>query len=78
MRGWGGDWLWEHTYLPFGIDALVNSIAEGTAILVTDGSYSRKIRHDIDGAGWLIYCNRRKKVVFKGSFSEWSGSAGSY
>jgi hypothetical protein len=78
LRGWGGAWLWEHTYLPFGIDALVDSIAEGTAILVTDGSYSRKIRHDIDGAGWLIYCKRRKKVVFKGSFSEWSGSAGSY
>ena len=78
LSSWGGEWLWEHTYLPFGIDPLVVAIADGAAVLVTDGSYSQKIWHNIDGAGWLIYCRRRKKVVFKCSFYEWSGDAGSY
>jgi hypothetical protein len=68
LRSWGRDWLWDHVYTPFGIDALVDSIADGTAVLVTDGSYSRKIRSNINGAGWMIYCRARHKVVFKGSF----------
>jgi hypothetical protein len=62
LHSWGGEWLWDHTYLPFGIDPLVEAIADGTAVLVTDGSYSRKIRHNIDGAGWLIYCRRQKSA----------------
>jgi hypothetical protein len=78
LQSWDGDWLWNHVYTPFGIDALVDSIADGTAVLVTDGSYSRKIRSNIDGAGWMIYCRARCKVVFKGSFYKWCGSAGSY
>jgi hypothetical protein len=74
----GGEWLWEHVFTPLGIDALVDTIAGGSAVLVTDGSYSRKIRSDIDGAGWMIYCRARKKVVFKCSFYEWCREAGSY
>jgi hypothetical protein len=70
LQNWGGDWLWDHVYRPFGIDALVDSIADGTAVLVTDGSYSCKICSNIDGAGWMIYCRAHRKVVFKGSFYE--------
>jgi hypothetical protein len=36
--------------MPFGIDALVDSIADGTTVLIADGSYSCKIRSDIDGS----------------------------
>jgi hypothetical protein len=61
-----------------GIDALVDAIADGTAILVTDGSYSRKVRSDIDGAGWMIYCSALKKVVLKGTTFETCTKAGSY
>jgi hypothetical protein len=78
LKSWGGAWLWEKIYLPFGLDAVVDAIAGGTAILVTDGSYSRKIRSEIDGAGWLIYCRSRKKVIFKGTTFEISTKAGSY
>jgi hypothetical protein len=78
VRSLGGEWLWEHVFTPLGIGALVDAIAGGSAVLVTDGSYSRKIRTDIDGAGWMIYCRARKKVVFKGSFYEWCREAGSY
>jgi hypothetical protein len=43
VRSFGGEWLWEHVYTPLGIDAMVDAIAGGSAVLVTDGSYSRKI-----------------------------------
>jgi predicted RNA-binding Zn ribbon-like protein len=65
--------LWDHVYTP-----LVDLIADGTAVLVTDGSCSRKICSNIDGAGWMIYCRARRKVVFKGSFYKWCDNAGSY
>jgi hypothetical protein len=32
----------------------------------------------VDGAGWVVYCKKRKKIVLKGSFYEWNGTAGSY
>lgn len=70
--------MWENYYMPYGIDALIEAIASGTAIYVTDGSYSRKIRADIDGAGWLVYCRKLKKAVFKASFHEHCHTAGSY
>jgi elongation factor P hydroxylase len=57
---------------------MVDAIASGSAVLVTDGSYSCKIWSDIDGTSWMIYCRTRCKVVFKGSFYEWCGNAGSY
>jgi hypothetical protein len=44
VRSWRGEWLWDHIYTPLGIDAMVDAIARGSAVLVTDGSYSRKIR----------------------------------
>jgi hypothetical protein len=70
LKSWGGEWLWDHVYTPFGPDAVVEAIDLGSAVYVTDGSYCRKIRSEIDGAGYMIYCKRRKKVVPKGSFYE--------
>jgi hypothetical protein len=74
----GGEWMWDHTYLPYGFDADIDAILAGSAIYVTDGSYNRSLRADLDGAGWLIYCTSRKKIVFKGSFCETNAAAGSY
>lgn len=70
--------MWENVYTPYGIDAVVEAVASGSAVYVTDGSYSRKIRADIDGAGWVVFCKTRKKIVLKGSFYEWCVKAGSY
>jgi hypothetical protein len=78
LRSWGGEWLWEHTSLPYGLDAVVDAILSGSAIYVTDGSYHRDIKSDLDGAGWLIYCKERKRIVFQGSFCEINKIAGSY
>jgi hypothetical protein len=78
VRSMGGEWMWEHIYTPHGLDAVVEAVASGSAVYNTDGSYSRKIRSDVDGAGWVIYCKTRKKIVLKGSFYEWCDKAGSY
>lgn len=78
LRDWGGDWMWDDVQLVFGIDALVDALSSGSAILVTDGSYSRHIRADIDGAGWLVYCTTRKKIILKATFYEQCLQAGSY
>ena len=50
---------------------MVESVATGSAVYVTDGLNSRKIQTDIDGTGWVIYCKTWKKIVLKGSFYEW-------
>lgn len=54
IRSWGGEWLWEHVSTPCGLDEVVDAVAAGSAILMTDGSYSRNICSKIDGAGWLM------------------------
>jgi hypothetical protein len=38
LHSWGGEWLWDNVSTPLGIDAIVDAIAGGTAVLVTDGS----------------------------------------
>lgn len=78
VKQWGGEWMWENIHNPLGLEAAVEAATHGTAVYVTDGSYSRNIRSDIDGAGWVIYCKARKKIVLEGSFYEWCDRAGSY
>ena len=56
----------------------MEAVAGGSAVYVTDGSYSRIIHSDIDGAGWVVFCKTKKKVVLKGSYYEWCNRAGSY
>jgi hypothetical protein len=47
----GGEWMWDHTYMPYGFDAVIDSVLAGSAIYVTDGSYNRSMRPDLNGAG---------------------------
>jgi hypothetical protein len=69
LRSWVGEWIWEHIYTPFGIDAVIKAIDLGSAVYVTDGSYSCKIRSEIDGAGYMIYCKSRRKVFLRDPFT---------
>eukprot|EP00804_Cyclotella_cryptica_P019411 CCRYP_006610-RA/>CCRYP_006610-RA protein AED:0.67 eAED:-0.49 QI:0/0/0/0.33/1/1/3/0/407 len=78
VKQWGGEWMWENIHTPLGLEAAVEAATHGTAVYVTDGSYSRNIRSDIDGAGWVFYCKARKKIALEGSFYEWCDRAGSY
>ncbi len=53
-----------------------SAIDLGLAVYVTDGSYSHKIRSEIDGEGYMIYCKSRRKVTLKSSFTSYK--TGSY
>ena len=78
LRSWRGAWMWDNVHLPFGLDAVVDAVTNGTAVYVADGSYMRKLASDVDGAGWLIYCRRRRQIILKGSMAERNSMAGSY
>ena len=69
--------MWEHLEIGDDLTWLANAIQEGTAVAVTDGSYNKKLAPNISGAGWIIRCKVSGKEV-RGSFSEYSTSAGSY
>jgi hypothetical protein len=74
----GGTWMWEfiegkHDDMSWISDALKN----GTAIMVTDGSFNRSIAPTISGAGWLLVCTRSLRMI-RGSFYEESPKASSY
>ena len=47
-------------------------------MLVTDGSYNRKVRSDLDSAGWVLYCQKKKKILLTVPFYEVCKLAGSY
>ena len=70
--------MWDHVHLPYGLEPVIEVAKAGEAIFVTDGSYNRTVRKDVCSAGWVIYSERRKKVVMESSFCETSSSAGSY
>lgn len=78
LRTGGGDWMWDDIKCKGGIDAVVDAFANGTAIPVTEGSFKRKVRSDLCGSGWLIYCTERHNTLLEGSFYDICSKAGSY
>ena len=70
--------MWDHCQLPLGLQPAVDCIMAGEAVYVTNGSYNRLQRSDLNGAGWLIYSNRLRQVILRGSMYEVSAEARSY
>ena len=56
---------------------LVTTFKNGTAVMVTDGSFDRKKARNVSGASWVITCTK-SKIFLKGSFYEVSKSASAY
>ena len=56
---------------------LATALKQGTAVMVTDGSFNKSLAPDISGAGWMIACTTRRKML-NGWFYERSLKAGSY
>ena len=73
-----GNWMWDQLKCPLGIDVVVEALAMGMAILVTDGSYNRKVDSRVCGAGWVVHCTKLNKTVLEGSFYYTGDGAGSY
>lgn len=75
---WGGSWMWE-SIVNEGCDLnwVVTALRDGTAILVTDGSYKVDLAPTVSGAGWVLYCTS-SKLRLRGSFYEVSPHADSY
>jgi hypothetical protein len=78
LCSFGGGWMWDHVELPLGLDAVVDAISAGSAVFVTDGLYNRGVHRDLDGAGWLVYCTMRRRIILRGLFYEQNSKAGSY
>ncbi len=78
LHSWGGGWMWEEV-INEGCDLnwVVDSLRNGTAICVTDGSYNEALNPYACGAGWVIYCTKTK-LRLRGSFFELSADADSY
>jgi len=78
LKSWGGEWMWDHIEDPYGDTVwMAEAIANGTAVLVTDGSYDRGLAPQVSGAGWTFCCRRTERIV-RGSFYEVSPSASAY
>jgi hypothetical protein len=50
---------------------LATALTNGTAVMVTDGSFNQALAPDISGAGWMITCTSQWKML-GGRFCEWS------
>jgi len=74
----GGTWMWDfidgkHDDMSWIVTAMRNH----TAIMVTDGSFHRKLAPTTSGAGWLLVCTKSLKMI-RGCFYEESSKASSY
>ncbi len=69
LEAWGNTWLWEHMTVTGGITWVHESIAQGTLVAVTDGSYIRELFPHICLAAFVLECSHRRRRIF-GSFSE--------
>lgn len=63
IEEYGGQWMWKSVHNPKGLGPVQDAIQIGSAVLVTDGSYNRKIRSDLDSAGWVLYYRRRRSYL---------------
>ena len=77
LRSQGGEWMWDHVTGNQEMEWFHDALADGTAMMAADGSYSRDLDRTLSGTGWAITCTRSKHLI-KGSFFERSMSASSY
>ena len=78
VRSHGGEWMWQYVEGDAeDLEWFHTALSDGTAVLVTDGSFNKSLAPDISGAGWIATCTRQRKMV-GGWFYEKSPKAGSY
>jgi hypothetical protein len=74
----GGNWIWEYIEGKHkDMSWIASALYDGSAIMVTDGSYNRTLAPRISGAGWVLVSTNSLKMVY-GAFYEVSSAASSY
>ncbi len=80
LEAWGGTWMWKGINAAQTIKSYLTWLVEGmksnTLVWVTDGLYDQKRAADLNGAGWIIFCNKMR-LRLTGTFWEWSLAASS-
>ena len=66
---WGSTWMWESLHLIGDDHWLENSIAAGTCMAATDGSYIKEYYPNICSAAYIIECTEDEGRIM-GSFPE--------
>ena len=78
VHSFGGRWMWQYVEGDStDVSWLHEALVDGSAVMVTDGSYNQSLAPDISGAGWIISCTQRRRLL-GGWFYERSPKAGSY
>jgi len=77
LLDWGHTWLWDSLVLIGDDDWLVEAIAEGTCMAVTDGSYIKELYPNMCSAAFILECRQGRGRIF-GSFAEQSSVACAY
>jgi hypothetical protein len=74
----GGGWLWQQVSdKTLDTRWIAAALAKGTALISTDGSYSRKQAPHVCGTGWALAFRAAQRVI-TGSFPKFSCDASSY
>ena len=74
----GGTWMWDYVSdRSNNTGWLMTALQQGSAVLATDGSYSRIRGPTVCGAGWVFACQRSQRILC-GSFYEFSTNASAY
>ena len=77
LEEWGCRWIWDSLSLTGDDNWLLEAIEEGTCVVVTDGSYIKKLFLDVCSAAFVLECSRGRGSIV-GSFDEQSSVACAY
>jgi hypothetical protein len=64
LEMWGNTWLWEHMKVTGGVTWVNKSIAHGTLVAVTDGSYIRELFPELCLAAFVLECSQGHGRIF--------------
>jgi hypothetical protein len=56
IKGWKQGWFWRKLEVIGDVDWLQDSIADGSALGVADGSYMRKLFPDANSCAFVLEC----------------------
>ena len=77
LQDWDCAWMWDNLTVEGEEDWIVEAIAAGECMAVTDGSYMEDVDSSVCSASFIFECSRGRGRIF-GSFCEQSSVACSY